>query len=125
MDNLSKTIGRYLFAIPFLVFGVLHLMNLEGMSGLVPGFMPFGVFWVALTGIALIGASISMMAGIWDYFASFLLGVMLLIFAITIHLMAVMDGSEASMPSLLKDLSLAGAAWLYSGFIAKSKSFKK
>jgi putative oxidoreductase len=123
MNTLTKTVGKFLFAIPFLVFGVFHFMNLEGMAGMVPDFLPFGQVWVGLTGLALIGASISIMAGKWDFWASFLLGVMLLIFAIFIHLMAVMDGNEASMSSLLKDTALAGAAWLYAGFIAKSKSF--
>jgi putative oxidoreductase len=123
MKILTKTIARFLFAIPFLVFGVFHFMNLEAMAGMVPSFLPFGQVWVGLTGLALIGASISIMTAKWDFWASFLLGVMLLIFAIFIHLMAVMDGNEASMSSLLKDTALAGAAWLYAGFIAKNKSF--
>jgi len=40
---------------------------------------------------------------------------MLVIFVLTIHLPAVMGGSDASMMALLKDLALAGAAFAYSG----------
>jgi putative oxidoreductase len=125
MDTLTKTISKFMFAIPFLVFGYFHLSNLDGMSFLVPSYFPAAKFWVALTGISLIAASISIIVGIWDVWASFLLGVMLLLFALLVHLSAVMGGNEMSMPNLLKDLSLSGAAWMYSGFIAKSKKFKK
>jgi uncharacterized membrane protein len=125
MDTLTKMLSKFLFALPFLVFGVLHFMNLDGMSFLVPAYLPAAKVWVAITGIALIGASISIMAGIWDVWASFLLGVLLLVFALLIHLAAVMGGDQMSMSSLLKDLSLAGAAWMYSGFVAKSKKIKK
>lgn len=120
MDVLTKTIGRFIFALPFLVFGVLHFMNSEGMAGMVPGFIPGGVFWVYLTGIALIAASLSMMVQKLDKLAGVLLGVMLLIFALTIHLPMVLDGDQSAMSNLLKDFSLGGAAWLYAGFVAKS-----
>ncbi len=123
MDALTKTISKFVFAIPFLVFGLFHFMNLEGMSGLVPAFLPAPQFWVIITGLALIGASISMIIGVWDYWASVLLGVMLLVFVVLIHLMGVLDGNESSMPALLKDLALAGGAWLYAGFVAKSRVF--
>lgn len=123
MDVLTKTVARFLFAIPFLVFGLFHFMNLDGMSGLVPSFMPVPQFWVILTGLGLIGASVSMIIGVWDYWASFLLGIMLLVFAILIHLMGVIDGKQDSMSPLLKDAGLAGAAWLYAGFIARSRVF--
>lgn len=123
MNVLTKTVARFLFAIPFLVFGLFHFMNLDVMSGLVPPFMPVPQFWVILTGLGLIGASISMIIGVWDYWASFLLGIMLLVFAVLIHLMGVIDGNQSSMSALLKDTGLAGAAWLYAGFIAKSRVF--
>lgn len=51
-----------------------------------------------------------------------LLAVMLLIFVMAIHLPGVMSGDEAkmmaSMPAMLKDIALAGAALMYAG-IAK------
>ncbi len=125
MNTLTKTISKYVFAVPFLIFGIMHLMFIEGMKGLVPSYMPFPEFWVALTGLAFIGASISIIIGIWDYWASFLLGLMVLIFALFIHLVNVMGGDQASMANLLKDLIITGAAWTYTGFVAKSRTFKK
>ncbi len=119
MEILTKTIGRFLFAIPFLVFGVFHFMDGSGMVGMVPGWVPGGLFWVYLTGIALIAAAISIMLRMMDYLAAVLLGILLLIFVLTIHLPAVAGGNDGQMPSLLKDLALAGAAWFYAGYAAK------
>lgn len=41
-----------------------------------------------------------------------LLGVMLLIFAVSVHLMAVLGGDQAAMSMVLKDTALAGAAFI-------------
>ncbi|MDZ7692190.1 MAG: hypothetical protein U5K69_13835 [Balneolaceae bacterium] len=44
-----------------------------------------------------------------------LLRVMLLIFALSIHLPGAMDGAQASTSNFLKDVALAGAAWFIAG----------
>ncbi len=117
MQLLTKTVSRYLFAIPFIIFGILHFMNAGGMAGMVPGWLPGGVFWVYLTGLALIAAPISLFIGKKDKLAMLLLALMLVIFALLVHL----PGGQSSMPSLLKDLSLAGAALTWAG-LAKDQS---
>ncbi len=117
MQLLTKTVSRYLFAVPFIIFGIFHFMNAGGMAGMVPGWLPGGVFWVYLTGLALIVAPISLFIGKKDKLAMLLLALMLVIFALLVHL----PGGQASMPSLLKDLSLAGAALTWAG-LAKDQS---
>jgi uncharacterized membrane protein YphA (DoxX/SURF4 family) len=102
-------LGRILYALPFAVFGLFHFMNASAMAGMVP--LPGGVFWVYLTGVALIAASISMLIGKYARLAALLLGVMLLIFALSIHLPNLLGGDQQAMSSLLKDVALAGAAW--------------
>ena len=111
MDLLTKTISRYLFALPFAMFGLMHLMKANDMTGMVPSFIPGGVFWVYITGLALMAAAISIIIKKKEKLATLLLGIMLVIFVLTIHL----PGGEASMANLLKDLSLAGAAFFFSG----------
>ncbi len=111
--NLTVTIGKYLFAIPFLVFGLFHLMDAQGMAGMVPGFIPGGVFWVYLTGLAFIAASVSIFINKKVALAMQLLALMLIIFVLTIHLPATINDMSAA-PNLLKDLSLAGGALLLS-----------
>lgn len=115
MDLLTKTISKYLYAIPFLVFGLMHLMMADQMAGIVPSFIPGGVFWVYLVGIALIAATVSMLTGKKEKLATLLLGIMLIIFVLSIHLPAVIGGNQMSMGMLLKDTSLAGAAFMISG----------
>lgn len=122
--NTVLNVGKYLYAIPLLVFGFLHLGNANAMAGMVP--IPGGAFWVYLTGVALIAAAVSIAIGKMDKLATALLGLMLIIFALSIHLPGIM-GSEgmaqqASMGNLLKDLALSGAAWFYAAHVAKDKA---
>lgn len=115
MDVLPR-VGRFLYAVPIGVFGVLHFMNSEMMAGMVP--IPGGVFWVYVTGIALLAAAVSILIGKHAVLATRLLGVLLLSFAITIHLMALLGGDQAAMSQLLKDTSMAGGAFILSGIFA-------
>ena len=138
---LSRTVGRFLFAIPFLLFGGMHFAFGGQMADMVP--IPLGLLWVYFTGAALIAASISIMIGKKDKLATGLLGLMLVLFAFMVHLpgmteaqsmaAAAIEGSDAAlqaqerasgyMSNILKDLALAGASWMYAGSIgAKDKS---
>lgn len=114
MQILTTTVARFMFAIPFAVFGLFHFMDAEGMSGMVPSWLP-GTVMVYLVGLALIAASVSIMIKKMASLATLLLGVMLLLFVLLLHLPGVIDGNEISMPMMLKDFALAGAAWGYSG----------
>lgn len=116
MDVLTDKAGRFLYGIPFALFGLFHFMNAGQMAGLVP--IPGGVFWVYLTGAALLAASISILIEKKTKLACVLLGVMLVIFALSIHLPAVIEssgGDATAMTNLLKDLALAGGAWVLGG----------
>lgn len=111
--NISK-IGKYLYAIPMVIFGMLHFLNASAMAGMVP--IPGGIFWIYLTGLSLILAGISIMIQKLDDWSSFLLAVMLLVFVLTIHLPGLLAGGEMAqmyMTNLLKDLALAGGALIY------------
>ncbi len=122
--NSILNLGKYLYAIPFAIFGLMHLASGPQMAGMVP--LPGGAIWVYITGVGLIAAAVSMLIGKYDKLGTALLGLMLLIFALSIHLPGVMSGDEArvmsSMPNFMKDLSLAGAAWMYAGSLAKDSS---
>ncbi|HHM01816.1 MAG TPA: DoxX family protein [Caldithrix abyssi] len=115
MNILTGALARYLFALPFGIFGLFHFMNGNAMTGMVP--LPGGIFWVYLTGLALIAACVSILIDKQAKLATLLLGIMLLVFALLVHLPGVLNAEtmQASMPNLLKDTALAGAALLYSG----------
>lgn len=117
MDALPK-VGRYLYAIPMAIFGLLHFMNGSMMAGMVP--IPGGVIWVYVVGAALIAAAVAILTGKQAVLAARLLGLMLLIFALSIHLPIVMGGGDAmagGMTMMLKDTALAGAAFILSGVL--------
>lgn len=113
MNVLTTTVAKYLFALPFAVFGLMHFINAQAMAGMVP--IPGGVFFVYLTGLALILATVSIIIGKKTKLATLLLGIMLLVFALSIHLVSVIGGDMTSLGQFLKDTSLAGAAFFYSG----------
>lgn len=122
--NAILGLGKYIFAVPFAVFGIMHLMNADAMAGMAPF---GGAIIVYITGLALIAASVSIIIGKMDKLASALLGLMLLLFALLVHakgLSAATDAgaSAASMGNMLKDLMLAGAAWMYSASLSKDNA---
>jgi putative oxidoreductase len=124
--NAFLSLGRWLFAIPFAIFGLFHFMNSQAMADyVVPAYMPAKVAWVFLSGAGLIGAAVSMLIGKYDKLATTLLSVFLLLLVVMVHLPGAMsggEGSQASMSMLLKDLSLAGAAMMYALNYAKDRS---
>lgn len=121
MKTLTTTVARILFAIPMLIFGMMHFMNAGMMAGMVP--LPGGVFWVYLTGLGLVAAAISIFTQKFTKIACLLLAVMLMMFVLSIHLPGVMSGDPAkmqmAMPNMLKDMALAGAALLLAGIYNK------
>lgn len=89
-------------------------MGAQSMAGMVPSFLPGGVFWVYLTGIALLAAGIGIIIGKKAQLAAQLLGLMLVLFALLIHLPGALAGDQMSTASFLKDIALAGGIWVLS-----------
>jgi putative oxidoreductase len=119
------SLGRWLFAIPFGIFGLFHLMNADAMSAAVPAYMPAASLWIYLSGLGLLGACVSIIMGKYDKLATTALAVMLILFVALLHLNGAMaggDGAHAAIASLLKDMSLAGAAMMYAQNYAKDNS---
>lgn len=111
-------LGKWLYTIPFAIFGLFHFLGADNMAGFTPG----GKVMVYVTGLALIAAAVSMIIGKLDKLATVLLAVMLLIFVFAIHLSGAMAGDQAATGNLLKDISLAGAALMYAQHVAKDKA---
>ena len=107
MKNLDR-LGMYMYLIPLIVFGVLHFVNADAMSGMVPSYIPGGVIWVYITGTALIIASLAVIIGKKAKLALQLLGLMILLFAFILHFKNALTGD---MSMFLKDFAIAGSAW--------------
>lgn len=107
-------LGRILLALPFLVLGVMHFPGADNMAGMVPSWIPGGVFWVYLTGVANIAAGVAFITGKQARLAGLLTALMMIVFILTVHLpgMSNPEMAQFSLISILKDLGLAGGALL-------------
>jgi uncharacterized membrane protein YphA (DoxX/SURF4 family) len=120
------SLGRWLFPIPFILFGLLHLMNAEMVAEhAVPAYMPAKIFWAYFSGLGLLAAGVSMLIGKYDKLGATLLAIFLLLMVAMIQAPGAMaggDAAQAAMGNLLKDLSLAGASMMYALNYAKDRS---
>jgi putative oxidoreductase len=115
MKTLS-TLGRFIYAATFIIFGIFHFMKAGDMAGLISKW-PIAEGLVYISGLALILAGVSIILNIKARLASLLLALLLLIFIVGIHIPAIMGGNQMEMGSLLKDAALLGAALTYSGIL--------
>jgi uncharacterized membrane protein len=129
MKALTSTVARILFAVPFIVFGVMHLGNAQAMAGMVPSFIPGGTFWVYVTGIALLLAAASFIIQKYTEYAGLLLAIMLGIFILTIHMPGLGSAETVTIPrmqlaltNLLKDFGLAAGALILAGKYVNSSN---
>ena len=118
-SNIAK-VGTILYALVIGFFGVNHFINANGMASMVPSFFHGGVFWVYLTGVALILAALAFLTGRLTRLAGILLAVFLIIVVLTVHLPAVIHAPDENaarfpMTNLIKDTGLAAAALIVAG----------
>lgn len=119
------TIGRIIFALVIAVFGVLHLTNANGMSGMIPSFLSgMAVPLVYFTGICLLAAAISFILNRYTYYSGILLAIFLIITVLTVHLPGLSNPdammAQVSMSGVLKDSAMAAAALVIAGMGKKS-----
>ncbi|MFI5153671.1 MAG: hypothetical protein ACHQET_10080 [Chitinophagales bacterium] len=121
MNNTSiSRIGTIVYALVIGFFGINHFLNASGMAPSVPSFFHGGVFWIYLTGAALIAAAIAFLIGKQTRLAGILLAAFLIIIVLTIHLPAVIHAPDAAasrvpLTNLIKDTGLAAGALMIAG----------
>lgn len=120
--NAFLSLGRWLFAIPFAIFGLIHFMDTTQMADRIPSYLPVPVFWVYLSGGGLIAAATAMLLGKYDKLAAIILAIELLLFVTLLHLPRVIGSDQSVLAEMMKDLSLSGAAMLYAQYVAKDRS---
>jgi len=127
VDALLKS-GRFLLALPMVIFGVEHFLFAGFVAMIVPPWIPWHFFWTYFVGIALIAAGIAIIVKREAWLAGFLLGAMILAFVVLIHsrLLTQMPGDlfaanpifgphPGRLNNACKDLGLSGAAFLFAG----------
>jgi uncharacterized membrane protein len=114
-DRLLANVGRVLFGIAAVVFGVDHFLALDLIASLVPAWMPGHLFLASLTGAAMIAAGVSIVTKWMDGPAAFGLGIVFLLFVVTLHVPRVLTAPQSpdEWSSALIALGMCGASWNY------------
>ncbi len=79
-------IGRVLFGIPLIVFGIDHFIHHDSVITIVPSYLPMPSFIVYFTGVALFLAGISIITGVFAQVASALLCLLLVLIIFLVHI---------------------------------------
>jgi uncharacterized membrane protein len=87
-------LGRVFVAAPLATFGGLHLASAQGLSQMVPGYMPWKLFWAYLVGFAWIATAMSLVSGRLVRWSALLAGCVLLAFVAMIHLPGAMANPQ-------------------------------
>lgn len=113
IDKLAK-LGRYLFSLPLLIYGLQHFLYAPFIATLIPAWMPARLFLAYFTGLAFIAAGLSITIGIGARLAALLLGLMFLSWTVLLHVPRVAthlnNGDEWT--SAFVALALSGASFL-------------
>jgi uncharacterized membrane protein YphA (DoxX/SURF4 family) len=104
--------GTILFALMIGCFGTIHCLYAKEASGYVPSWVPYPVFVMYLTGVALLGSTISIITKIKTDVVAFLLGAMILIWVIVLHIPRII---VSPVPYLGSEVTSAMIALAYSG----------
>jgi uncharacterized membrane protein len=90
--------GRYLFALSFSFYVLLHLSLPEvGVKLYVPGYLPFPYFGNYFTGLCLLAFIVSSLLGKWDKLSALLLVAYLVLVAVLIHLPKALFGTDVAV----------------------------
>ena len=104
------------FAIPLAVFGAEHLSAGAFMTGMVPAYIPWHLFWVYFIGLALIAASLSMATKIQVRWSGLMFGIMMFLFVAMLHFPgAVANGGRIPWTIVFRESSFGGGAWVLAG----------
>jgi hypothetical protein len=110
----SIKLGRFLFAVPLLVFGIQHFLYARFIATLVPSWIPGHLFWAYFVGVAFVAASLSISSQIGVRLSATWLGIMFLLWVLVLHLPRVVgaphNGNEWS--SAFVALAMSGGAFL-------------
>jgi uncharacterized membrane protein len=117
-------IAVIILGVIMIAFGIYHFLQPKNLIVYVPEFIPGGIVWVYLVGVAFVLAGVAFILHKNVQLAGYLLALLLIIFVLSIHLPNFIGAADADMKSvafvnLLKDTALAAFA-MYIGSEARN-----
>ncbi|HEV2398221.1 MAG TPA: hypothetical protein VGS27_14870 [Candidatus Sulfotelmatobacter sp.] len=115
-QGLEKIVGlsNLCFAAPLAVFGAEHLSAAQGISQIVPKFMPWHLFWAYFVGFALVAASLSIATRIQAFWAGLLFGTMMFLFVAMMDIPGTLSDlhNRISWALLCRETSFGAGGWM-------------
>ena len=112
---------RWTFGICAIAFGLGHLTDIKDNLVYVPKWLPPGAeFWVIITGVCFVLAGLAILTGILDVLAAWLLGLMFLVFNLTILPTYIFahPKNHAAWGGNAYNLAAVGSSWILAEVIA-------
>jgi uncharacterized membrane protein YphA (DoxX/SURF4 family) len=105
--------ARLIYGLCPLVFGLSHFAYADFTAKMVPGWIPYPLFWAYATGVGHLAAGLAILFGVMPRLAAGLLTAMMASFVVLLHIPRVMaaPGSHLEWTMTAVALSLTGAAW--------------
>lgn len=89
--NLAAKLSCYTFAVLLIVFGVQQFLNLDFLTAKVAAYIPLRLFWVYVTGTAMVVTAVSIFIGKITRVAALALGIWILILNLLLHVYLLAD----------------------------------
>jgi uncharacterized membrane protein len=114
-------LGRYIFALPLIVFGVQHYLYAQFVATLVPAWIPARLFWAYFVGVAFCATALAVVTQIRARTATFLLGLMFFLWVLIVHAPRVAAASHNGneWTSLVVALAMCGSSWALAGSLSE------
>jgi uncharacterized membrane protein YphA (DoxX/SURF4 family) len=107
-------LGNLFFAAPLAVFSAEHFFSAQGISQLVPKFMPWPLFWTYFVGGALLAASLSIATKSLQRWSGLLFGVMMFSFVAMMDLPGTVaePHNRINWTLMLREMSFGAGGWV-------------
>jgi uncharacterized membrane protein YphA (DoxX/SURF4 family) len=124
LSNLMP-LGKILFSITIISFGVDHFLYAKEAADYVPSWVPCHLFFMYVTGTALLASGFALILNIWSRLAAALLGIMIFTWFAVLHIPRVVTSPAAYMGSEVTSafiaLAYCGTAFVIAGIAKKNK----
>jgi len=77
--------GRFLLALPMLVYPVLHFVYTDFVASIIPPWIPWHLFWTYFTAVTIMAAGVAIVFKKHAQLAATLLGIEIFLFCALIH----------------------------------------
>ena len=121
------TLGRLLFGIPMVVFGIQHFIYVDFVITLIPPWIPGRAFWTYFTGVALMAAGTGIVLNRTGRLAATLLGVMIFLFFLLVHIpqVAASPADPHQWTYLTQAFTFSGIAFAVAASMPEPDSWKR